>query len=87
MHSDLLPPPVTPTYIPTHTPASLLQVYAQMLQEGCAPNLVTYNTLIDLYVKTGQWGEAVRLLDKLEQEVGNSLGGGDGGWLAGWQCV
>jgi pentatricopeptide repeat protein len=40
-----------------------------MLAEGCAPNLVTYNTLIDLYVKTGQWREAVAVLDKLEAEV------------------
>jgi pentatricopeptide repeat domain-containing protein 1 len=45
------------------------QVYNQMLQEGCTPNLVTYNTLIDLYVKTGQWQEAIKLLDKLEEEV------------------
>jgi pentatricopeptide repeat domain-containing protein 1 len=45
------------------------QVYKQMIQEGCTPNLVTYNTLIDLYVKTGQWQEAIKLLDKLEEEV------------------
>lgn len=27
-----------------------LDVYRQMLAEGCTPNLVTYNTLIDVYV-------------------------------------
>ena len=46
-----------------------LDVYRQMLAEGCAPNLVTYNTLIDVYGKTGAWEEAVRWV---------------GGWLAGW---
>jgi pentatricopeptide repeat protein len=44
-------------------------VYKQMLAEGCAPNLVTYNILIDVYVKKGQWEEAVKILDTLEQQV------------------
>jgi pentatricopeptide repeat protein len=42
----------------------------QMLEEGCTPNLVTFNTLIDLYVKTGQWQEAIGVLDTLEKHVG-----------------
>ncbi len=46
-----------------------LDVYKQMLAEGCVPNLVTYNTLIDVYGKTGQWEEAVNVLDALEQQV------------------
>lgn len=37
---------------------------------------VTYNTLIDLYVKTGQWQEAIKVLDKLEEEVRE----GEGAW-------
>lgn len=42
-----------------------LDVYRQMLAEGCHPNLVTYNTLIDVYGKTGAWQEAIRVLDTL----------------------
>ena len=50
-----------------------LDVYKQMLAEGCVPNLVTYNTLIDVYGKTGQWEEAVKVLDALEQQVSHPL--------------
>ena len=39
-----------------------------MLAEGCTPNLVTYNTLIDVYGKTGAWEEAVAVLDALEAQ-------------------
>ena len=46
-----------------------LDVYSQMRAEGVTPNLVTFNTLIDVYGKTGQWEEAVRVLDTLEQQV------------------
>ncbi len=46
-----------------------LDVYTQMRAEGVTPNLVTFNTLIDVYGKTGQWEEAVRVLDTLEQQV------------------
>lgn len=48
-------------------------VYKQMLDEGCTPNLVTYNILIDVFVKKGQWEEAVKSLDTLEQQVGMPL--------------
>ena len=44
-------------------------MYSQMRAEGVTPNLVTFNTLIDVYGKTGQWEEAVRVLDTLEQQV------------------
>jgi len=37
-----------------------------MQAEGCKPNLVTYNTLIDVYGKTGAWEDAVAVLDALE---------------------
>ena len=46
-----------------------LDVYGQMRAEGVTPNLVTYNTLIDVYGKTGQWEEAVRVLDTLDGQV------------------
>lgn len=39
-----------------------------MLAEGCTPNLVTFNTLIDVYGKTGAWEEAVAVLDALEAQ-------------------
>lgn len=54
-----------------------IDVYQQMLAEGCTPNVVTYNTLIDVYGKTGQWEEAIAVLDTLERQVhiegGNAL--------------
>jgi pentatricopeptide repeat domain-containing protein 1 len=51
-----------------------LDVFNQLLREGCTPNLVTFNTLIDVYGKTGQWEEAVKVLDALQSQVG--WGGG-----------
>ena len=46
-----------------------LGVFSDMVTSGCQPNVVTYNTLIDLYGKTRQWGEAIRVLDKMRAEV------------------
>ena len=46
-----------------------LDVYNQLLREGCQPNLVTYNILIDIYGKMGSWQEAVQVLDALEGQV------------------
>ena len=40
-----------------------------MQQEGCIPNIVTYNTLIDVYGKLGQWQEALGVLETLRMEV------------------
>lgn len=40
-----------------------------MLSEGLQPNLVTYNTLLEVYAKRGMWREAVGVLDTLEQQV------------------
>ena len=42
----------------------------QMLAAGLQPNLVTYNTLLEVYAKRGMWREAVGVLDTLEQQVG-----------------
>ena len=49
-----------------------LDVYSQLVREGCTPNLVTYNILIDIYGKTAQWQEAIKLLDQLHSQVGPS---------------
>ena len=49
-----------------------IDVYSQLLREGCTPNLVTYNILIDVHGKTGNWSEAVKVLDALESQVGPS---------------
>jgi pentatricopeptide repeat domain-containing protein 1 len=46
-----------------------LDVYSQLLREGCTPNLVTYNILIDIHGKMGNWQEAVAVLDALESQV------------------
>jgi len=37
--------------------------------EGCQPNVVTYNTLIDVYGKMGCWQEAVQVLDDMTEKV------------------
>ena len=52
---------------------------AQLLAEGCTPNLVTSNILIDIYGKTGQWARAVEVLDNLQAQVGGRVGG----WVDG----
>ena len=44
-------------------------MYAQLVREGCTPNLVTYNILIDIYGKTAQWQEAMKLLDALHSQA------------------
>ncbi len=49
-----------------------LDVYNQLLREGCQPNLVTYNILIDIYGKMGSWQEAVQVLDALEGQVSSA---------------
>ena len=46
-----------------------LDVYRQMLAEGCTPNLVTYNTLIDVYGKTGAWEEAIRWVGHIQKAL------------------
>ena len=50
-----------------------LDVYNQLLREGCQPNLVTYNILIDIYGKMGSWQEAVQVLDALEGQVSHAV--------------
>jgi pentatricopeptide repeat domain-containing protein 1 len=47
-----------------------LDVYQQLLAEGCSPNLVTFNILIDIHGKSGQWAKAVEVLDQLQAQVG-----------------
>ena len=46
-----------------------LDVYNQLVRDGCTPNLVTYNILIDVHGKTGQWHEAIKVLDALESQA------------------
>lgn len=46
-----------------------LDVFKQMHEDKIRPNVVTYNTLVDVYGKTGQWEKAVRVLDDMRQEV------------------
>lgn len=41
----------------------------QMLAEGCTPNLVTYNTLLEVFAKQAKWEEAVSVLDSLQSQV------------------
>ena len=37
--------------------------------EGCQPNVVTYNTLVDLYGKIGRSADAVATLDTMQMHV------------------
>lgn len=50
-----------------------LPVFMQMLAAGLQPNLVTYNTLLEVYAKRGMWREAVGVLDTLEQQVSRQI--------------
>lgn len=40
-----------------------------MQEEGCQPNVVTYNTLIDVYGKMGRWEDAVKVLSDMADQV------------------
>ena len=42
--------------------------------EGCQPNVVTYNTLVDLYGKIGRPADAVATLDTMQMHVSPFLG-------------
>lgn len=46
-----------------------LDVFKQMHEDRIRPNVVTYNTLVDVYGKTGQWEKAVQVLDEMREEV------------------
>ena len=46
-----------------------LETYNKMRQEGCAANVVTFNTLIDVYGKMGQWEQANRVPSTMKHEV------------------
>lgn len=46
-----------------------LDVYARMLAEGVTPNLVTFNTLLDIFNKTGRWMDALKVLELLHHQV------------------
>lgn len=50
-------------------PTVALNIYKSMRQTECSPNVVTYNTLIDVYGKLGQWEDAVRVIDVMQREV------------------
>lgn len=40
-----------------------------LLLQGCPANVVTYNTLIDVYGKSGQWEQALGVLEQMKREV------------------
>ena len=44
-------------------------VRVTLQEEGCQPNVVTYNTLIDVYGKMGRWEDAVQVLDDMTDKV------------------
>lgn len=46
-----------------------LETYHKMRQEGCAANVVTFNTLIDVYGKMGQWEQANKIPSIMKGEV------------------
>lgn len=50
-----------------------LETYHKMRQEGCAANVVTYNTLIDVYGKMGQWEQANKIPSIMKGEVSQTF--------------
>lgn len=57
-----------------------LDVFKQMHEDRIRPNVVTYNTLVDVYGKTGQWDKAVQVLDDMREQVRSRQGpGGNAG--------
>lgn len=40
-----------------------------MQADGLQANVVTYNTLIDIYGKLGRWQEAIEVLDMIAERV------------------
>ena len=71
--SGMMPPPAHPC--PSCSECDLaLDVYQQLLADGCTPNLVTFNILIDIHGKSGQWARAVEVLDQLQAQVGQRNG-------------
>jgi pentatricopeptide repeat protein len=59
-----------------------LDVFKEMRTEGVRPNVVTYNTLVDVYGKIGQWERAVRVLDDMTQDVSGQGRGSSGPLLS-----
>ncbi|PNH07870.1 hypothetical protein TSOC_005641 [Tetrabaena socialis] len=45
-----------------------LDIYNSMRVVSCLPNVVTYNTLVDVYGKLGQWERAIHVLDLMKHE-------------------
>ena len=43
-----------------------LEIYEQLIEDGCQPNLVTYNILIDALNKTGRLDVAISTLDQIK---------------------
>lgn len=68
----LLHPSLTGCAAPSQCDAAdlALDVFQQMREEGLSPNVVTYNTLVDVYGKRGAWEQAVGVLDDMAAEVG-----------------
>lgn len=36
-----------------------------MQSDGCTANVVTFNTLVDVYGKLGRWQEAIKVIDEV----------------------
>jgi pentatricopeptide repeat domain-containing protein 1 len=43
------------------------------LPQGCPANVVTFNTLIDVYGKSGQWEQALGVLEQMKREVSRAF--------------
>ena len=56
--------------------ALAVDIYNSMKSVNCAPNVVTYNTLIDVYGKLSQWDKGLHVLDIMKRQVGRSCGAG-----------
>lgn len=48
----------------------LLQLFDELVGDGHSPTVVTINTTLQAYEKTGQWKQAMRLFDSMASEYG-----------------
>jgi pentatricopeptide repeat protein len=65
----LPPQPTLPPFPQCGKMALALEVFNAMRAEGCTPNVVTYNTLIDVHGKLGQWDAAIGVIKLMRAEV------------------
>ena len=52
-----------------HASAPCKGCHGSCAQDNCTPNVVTYNTLVDVYGKMGDWERAIDVLDRMKGQA------------------